>query len=97
MVILLFIIFLYVRKSGRSFDFNGNYIRFYLKYLKDYNDYKRKQYNIKSCGILFTKPNYIPFIVTSGFATTHVVFSVRPPTNLPNMLKIHTGENKIDR
>ena len=42
---------------------------------------------------------------TSGFATTHVVVSKtsyhlyisQPPTNLPNALKIHTGENKIDR
>ena len=52
-------------------------------------------------------------MVTSGFATTHVVVSdytcsgfcktsyylliSPPPTNLANMLKIHTGKNKIDR
>ena len=35
---------------------------------------------------------------TSGFCKTsyHLLISP-PPTNLPNTLKIHTGENKIDR
>ena len=46
-------------------------------------------------------------LFTSGFATTHVVVSVRHPITLlinlpnpyqpPNTLKIHTGENEIDR
>ena len=52
-------------------------------------------YELHSCRI----------INTSGFATTHVVVSKTsyhllispPPSNLPNALKIHTGENKIDR
>ena len=43
---------------------------------------------------------YIDLYITGGFATTHVVVSavVSPsPTNLANTLKIHTGENIIDR
>ena len=46
--------------------------------------------------ITLSLPNH-PLVVvlysTSGFATTHVVASVRHPiaTNLPNTLKIHTG------
>ena len=62
-----------------------------------------KNYNVYHHKITATST----FIITSGFATTHVVVSVRhpityqsppTPTNLANTLKNEdTGENKIDR
>ena len=45
---------------------------------------------------------YQETVDTSGFATTQVVVSVRhpitqSPTNLAYTLKIHTGENEINK
>ena len=43
---------------------------------------------------------YIDLYITGGFATTHVVVSLRhlpTPYQPSNTLKIHTGENRIDR
>ena len=54
------------------------------------------QYDVKSG---------IGLMLTSGFATTHVVVSVRQPLTYlciptpyqpPKCVKVHTGENKID-
>ena len=60
-------------------------------------------------SFLISNHTSFKIIYTIGFATTYVVVFVwncktsyhllisPPPTNLANTLKIHTGENKIDR
>ena len=50
-----------------------------------------------SCSRLFTSYQWLRHYTCSGFCKTsyHLLISP-PPTNLPNTLKIHTGENKID-
>ena len=53
---------------------------------------------------LYIKLKIENYLKTSGFATTYVVVSVRHPityfpcpTSYQHKLKVHTGENKIDR
>ena len=44
------------------------------------------------------KNQWLRHYTCSGFCkTTYHLLISPPPTNLPNTLKIHTGENKIDR
>ena len=63
--------------------------------LTDWCFYKVMTKSILLCIIMY---QWLRHYICSGFCKTSYHLLISPtPTNLPNTLKIHTGENKIDR